>query len=385
MDFEKTELTRNIKNEARRLGFDMVGVTTPAPPPHLDVYRRWLDQGRHGEMAYLARESAIRRRSDPLEILPECKSILVTGLNYLPSGMDAKTSSPHIAAYALGEDYHDVLSTRLKELAHFIHRLVGSIPSRIYIDTGPVLEKELAQRSGLGWIGKNTCLINPRMGSYFFLGELLLGIDLEIDTPFEEDRCGSCTRCIDACPTGCILPDRTLDAQRCISYLTIELKSAIPRDLRSLIGDWAFGCDICQQVCPWNIRFGQTSNESAFQPNPFLLERSIPSLLSLSQEDFRTHLRKSPLKRSKWTGILRNSIIVAGNHGGMEAAPLLANLLMDHPNSMVRSHAAWALGRIGEYKLRNILEKAKESEEDPTVREEIAFAIQSCKKSANSA
>jgi epoxyqueuosine reductase len=374
---QKIQLTERIKQEARRLGFDMVGVTTPTAPPHLDVYRRWLELGRHGEMGYLANETAFRRRSNPLEILPECQSILVTGMNYLPSELGEKTPSPRISAYALGEDYHDVISTRLNNLISYIQQLVGSIPYRIYTDTGPLLERELAHRSGLGWIGKNTCLIHPEMGSYFFLGEILLGLDLEVDTPFENDHCGLCTRCIDACPTGCILPDRTLDAQRCISYLTIELKTAIPQDLRPLIGEWIFGCDVCQQVCPWNKRFAQISNEPAFQPNPFLSERSILSLLNLSQEDFHTHLRKSPLKRTKWTGILRNTAVVAGNHGGMEVVPFLENLLLDHPNAMVRSHAAWALGRIGGDETRTILVKAKALEGEPAVVEEIAFAIQS--------
>jgi epoxyqueuosine reductase len=377
MNSQKAQLTQQIKQEARRLGFDLVGVTTPVSPPHLDVYRRWLELGRHGEMGYLANETAIRRRSDPLEILPECQSILVTGMNYLPSEVGKKKTSPHIAAYAFGEDYHDVMSARLDKLLSYIQQLVGAIPYRIYTDTGPLLEREFAQQSGLGWIGKNTCLIHPKMGSYFFLGEILLGIDLEVDTPFEKDHCGSCTRCIDACPTGCILPDRTLDARRCISYLTIELKTAIPHDLRPLIGDWIFGCDVCQQVCPWNLRFAQTSNEPAFQPNAFLSGRSIPSLLTLSHEDFRTHLRKSPLKRTKWTGILRNTAVVAGNRGGMEVVPLLENLLLDHPNSMVRSHAAWALGRIGGHETRNILEKAKQLEGEPAVMEEITFAIRS--------
>ena len=377
MNSQKAQLTQHIKQEARRLGFDRVGITTPSPPPHLDVYRRWVELGRHGEMGYLARESSVNRRAAPLEILPECQSILVTSMNYLPSKMGKKSSSPRIAAYALGEDYHDVISARLNQLVGFIQQWVGPIPYRIYTDTGPLLERELAQRSGLGWIGKNTCLIHPEMGSYFFLGEILLGIDLEVDAPFEKDHCGSCTRCIDACPTGCILPDRTLDARRCISYLTIELKTAIPRVLRHLIGDWVFGCDVCQQVCPWNVRFARTSNEPAFQPNPYLSEQSIPSLLSLSREDFHTHLRKSPLKRTKWTGILRNTTVVAGNRGGKEVLPHLRDLLMDHPNPMVRSHAAWALGRIGGNETRQLLEKVKELEGEPTVVEEIVFAIQS--------
>ncbi len=377
MSSQNTELTVEIKQEAKRLGFDLIGITSPDPLPHLDIYRKWLDLGRHGEMMYLAKELAIRRRTNPSEILPECKSILVTGMNYLPEIKGGETSIPRISAYALGEDYHDVITKRLKKLMSHIHKLVGfPIPHRIYTDTGPVLERELAQRSGLGWIGKNTCLIHPKKGSYFFLGEILLGLELDTDIPFEKDPCGSCTRCIDACPTGCILPDRTLDARRCISYLTIELKSAIPHDMRPLLGDWIFGCDICQQVCPWNKRFAQTTDEPAFQPSLFLSKRSISILLGLSQTDFHAHFRKSPLKRAKWTGILRNTAITAGNHGGMEVVPLLANLLMDHPNSIVRSHAAWALGRIGGLEARNKLKKAKGTEKEPMVMEEIVNAQQ---------
>jgi len=383
LNTQEAVLTQQIKQEARRLGFDLVGVTTPYPPPHLDVYRQWLDLGRHGEMHYLAKEPAIRRRSNPLEILPECKSILVTGMNYLPSRSSGKTSTPRISSYALGEDYHDVIIPRLEELMHYIHRLVGfSVPYRIYTDTGPLLERELAQRCGLGWIGKNTCLIHPQMGSFFFLGEIMLGLELAIDTPFGKDPCGTCTRCIDACPAGCILPDRTLDAQRCIAYLTIELKGAIPKNLRPLLGDWIFGCDICQEVCPWNVRFARTTEEVAFQPNPYLLRPSLSGLLELSQDEFRIQFRKSPLKRPKWNGILRNAAVVAGNRGGIEIVPLLANLLMKHPASLVRSHAAWALGKIGGQAARESLEKAKGVEKDHSVIKEIIDAIQAQGKSS---
>lgn len=261
------ELTASIKTEAHRLGFDLVGVTEPSPPPHLDVYRHWLTAGRHGGMAYLASERALQPRADPRLILPECKSILVVAANYLtqPSQPSVGQIRARVAAYALGDDYHDVLLKRLDHLAAFIEVQVNqSVPNRIYTDTGPILERELAQRAGLGWIGKNTCLINPQIGSYFILGELLLGIQLEPDPPFSSDRCGSCTRCIDACPTACILPDRTLDARRCISYLTIEEKGNIPANLRSLIGSWLFGCDICQQVCPWNSRLRRPNQRSVF-------------------------------------------------------------------------------------------------------------------------
>lgn len=225
-------LTGRIKNEARRLGFSRAGVTTADPPPHWLAYEHWLSLGRHGSMDYLADP----RRADPHLVLPECRSILVLAASYPspPSAAPIGSTPPtgRIAAYAWGRDYHTVFPERLKMLAAFIEKEVGRpIPHRWYTDTGPLLERDLAQRAGLGWIGRNTCLIHPKTGSYSLLAEILLGIELEPDTPFTADHCGSCTRCITACPTGCILPDRTLDARRCISYLTIENKNEIPPGL----------------------------------------------------------------------------------------------------------------------------------------------------------
>jgi epoxyqueuosine reductase len=380
LNLQKTELTQCIKQEASRLGFDLVGITTPDPPPHIDIYKNWLEAERHGEMEYLAKERAIYRRSNPSRILPECKSILVTAMKYLPEPKDKKQRTPQIAAYALGEDYHEVISSRLQELMDDINHLVGfPVTHRIYTDTGPLLERELAQRSGLGWIGKNTCLIHPKMGSFVFLGEILLDLELVIDKPFEKDLCGSCTRCIEACPTGCILPDRTLDARSCISYLTIELKDVIPRDLRFLMRDWIFGCDICQEVCPWNVRFGLLTSEPSFQPLPFLNEPSITEFLQLSQEEFRTLFRKSPIMRIKWKGLLRNAAIVAGNCSDIQAIPALKRLLNENPEPLVRSHAAWALGCTGGQEVDKILREAILDEEDSSVLEEITLVIQELK------
>ena len=274
-----------VKAEAHSLGFDLVGVTTPDIPPHYGVYERWLIAGRHGEMGYLATERARQRRADPRQILPECRSILLLGIRYSKSRSESSLSlrvrnprggkvegdlgiTGSVAAYAWGDDYHDVLPESLQALVAFIEVQVGcKVPNRWYTDTGPILERDLAQRAGIGWIGKNTCLINPALGSYFLLAEVLLGLDIEPDQPFALDRCGSCKRCIEACPMGCILPNRTIDSQRCISYLTIELKGSIPHDLRPLVGDWVFGCDVCQQVCPWNQRFAPSGGDS-FAPRP---------------------------------------------------------------------------------------------------------------------
>ena len=329
-------LKETIKQKARQLGFTLAGVTSSLPPSHYDMFESWLNAGMHGEMNYLTEDRNRGRRADPRKILPECKSILMLGIPYAPA------SNGQIASYALGDDYHDVLPKKLQTLMDFIEHQVGCpVPNRYYTDTGPVLERELAQRAGLGWIGKNTCLINPTTGSTFFLAEILLGIELEPDLPFRTDHCGTCTRCIDACPTKCILPDRTLDARRCISYLTIELKDDIPEDLRPLMNDWVFGCDICQQVCPWN-RFSLTE-DTAFQAIIPLPVRT--SDLSLSPQEFNRRFKNSPIKRTKRRGYLRNLAVAAGNCGSLADLPILEKALED-TESMVREHAQWAIEQI---------------------------------------
>jgi epoxyqueuosine reductase len=250
-----------------------------------------------------------------------------------------------VAAYAHGDDYHDVLPPRLRSLMSFIESQVGhSVPNRWYTDTGPVLERDLAQRAGLGWIGKNTCLIHPRRGSYFLLAEIFLALELEPDPPFPTDHCGSCTRCIDACPTGCILPDRTLDAARCISYLTIELKDEIQPELRSKIGNWVFGCDICQAVCPWN-RFSDPTGDATLHGRQEDYEPQLIHELELTPEQFNGKFRNSPVRRAKRRGYLRNVATALGNQAGPESLPALERALSD-PEPLVRVHASWAIERI---------------------------------------
>jgi epoxyqueuosine reductase len=282
-----------------------------------------------------------------------------------------------VASYAWGDDYHDVLSERLRSLVAFIEAQVGHpVPNRCYTDTGPLLERDLAQRAGLGWIGKNTCLIHPRLGSYFLLAELLLGIDLDPDPPFLPDRCGSCTRCIDACPTACILPDRTLDATRCISYLTIELKGAIPLDLRPQVGDWVFGCDVCQQVCPWNQRFAESQGDPAFAPRPAVPDPDLSAELALTPQAFSAKFKGSPVKRARRRGYLRNVAVALGNHADPAAIPALAEALRHDPEPLVRRHAAWALGQIGGAAARKALEGAMHTEQEGAVLGEVRAAIQ---------
>jgi epoxyqueuosine reductase len=342
-------LTQTIKAEAQRLGFSLVGVTTPDPPPHAAFYERWLAEGRHGSMGYLAEERARARRADPRRVMPECRSILVLGIPYNPPRPleDEPGVRGRVAAYAWGEDYHLILAEKLSALAAFIETEAGRpVQNRCYTDTGPILERDLAQRAGLGWIGKNSCLINPQKGSYFLLAEILLDLDLEPDPPFVTDHCGSCTRCLGACPTGCILPNRSLDARRCISYLTIELKDEIPADLREMIGEWVFGCDVCQQVCPWN-RFAAENGDPAFAPRQGLPQPNLAEELSLTPEAFNQKFKNSPVKRAKRRGYLRNVAVALGNSGDPAAAPALERAL-DDPEPLIRSHAAWALEKLKE-------------------------------------
>ncbi len=370
-------LTEALKAEARRLGFQLAGVTTPEPPPHLDSYERWLAAGRHSEMNWLATARARQRRADPRLILPECRSILVLGIRY-PAALPA-ASAPgegRVAAYAWGDDYHEVLPPRLQALVAFLEAQTGQpVSNRWYSDTGPLLERELAQRAGLGWIGKNTCLIHPRHGSYFLLAEILLGVALEPDPPFASDRCGACSRCLEACPTACILPDRTIDARRCLSYLTIEAKGSFPAALRPQMQNWVFGCDICQQVCPWNARFaGEQAGDPAFWPRAGLPTPRLIADLDLDVPTFNRKFRGSSIRRSKRRGYLRNVAVALGNQKDPAALPALIQALAD-PEALVRGHAAWALGQIGGAEARAALQCALQSEQDEAARAEIRAAL----------
>lgn len=377
---KRAELTQQVKEKAHQLGFTLVGVASAEPLQSFGRYQEWLDAGYHAEMDYLAHETQLQKRADSKQILPECQSILVLALPYSNPAqaprMIEDVPKGRIAAYAWGDDYHDVLKPRLQEIVAFIETEIGhSIPNRWYTDTGPILERELAQRAGLGWIGKNSMLINPQAGSYFFLAEILLGIELEADPSFEADHCGTCTRCIDACPTDCILPNRTLDAGRCLSYLTIELKGSVPVHQRTDIKDWVFGCDICQEVCPWNIRFAPDSGDPAFAPHPDLAAPKLKEELSLTAEHFNEKFRASPLKRAKRRGYLRNVALALGNAADPAAIPSLAQALASDPEPLLRAHAAWALGRFEEESAKAALKSALIAEKDLDVCAEIELAL----------
>jgi len=348
-------LAQIIKTEAIRLGFALVGITTPESPPHWPAYEHWLAMGHHGSMNYLTDY----RRANPHLVLPECRSILVLALRYpnpgtakdfLPTSRKAPESSHgYIAAYARGRDYHLVFPERLKTLVAFIEKQVKPpLLHRCYTDTGPLLERDLAQRAGLGWFGKNSCLIHPKIGSYFLLAEILLGIELEPDTPFTADRCGNCSRCISACPTHCIQPDRTIDARRCISYLTIENKKEIPPALRPQLGNLVFGCDICQQVCPWN-RFAGEGHFPAFDARPGFPDPVLIEDLTLTPQKFNRKFKENPVLRSKRRGYLRNIAVALGNSRDPAALQALEKAIVDQ-DPLIREHAAWALKKIREDK-----------------------------------
>ena len=308
-----------LRAQAYGLGFDLVGFTRLGPAETSARYEEWLERGRAGEMTYL--ERGAEKRRDSRRPFPGTSSAVVVGMSY-----GGREPSGPVARYARGDDYHDVMTAKLRELHRWLSSHVGrDVVGKAYVDTGPILERDLARRAGLGWFGKNTNLINPRLGSFFFLGALLVDLELAPDEPFDADRCGSCTRCIDACPTSAITAPRELDATRCISYLTIELKGAIPEELRQPIGGLLYGCDICQDVCPWNVRFARhLPDDSPYAAREFLRGKDARTLarqiLEMGDEEFRVAFRKSPMKRAKLRGLKRNAAVVLGNLG-VEAPP----------------------------------------------------------------
>jgi len=327
-----------IKSRAAELGLDVCGITSADPARHAAFYQQWTAEGRAGEMRWLEREP--ERRTDPRKVLPEAKSIIVAGLNYWQAQPKGRG---RIARYALGEDYHHVLLEKLEALAAEI-AASSREKTKIYVDTGPVLEKPLAERAGLGWQGKSTMLIHTKLGPWLLLGEIITTLELEPDAP-QRDHCGSCSRCITACPTGAITGPYQLDARRCIAYLTIELKGSIPEELRPLIGDRVYGCDECLDVCPWN-RFAQTTREARFLAKEEDDGRDrLHALLEISQAEFKRRFARSPILRVKRRGLLRNVCVVLGNIGTVDDLPALRRAA-EHEEPLVREHAAWAVKEI---------------------------------------
>ena len=296
--------TKLIRDEAYRLGFDFIGFAK-AEKMEEEAYRleKWLNQGMHGKMHYM--ENHFEKRIDPRKLVEGSKSVITLLYNYFPDQNQDDPTAPKISKYAYGKDYHFVIKHKLKDLLKFIQEKVGEVNGRCFVDSAPVLERDWAKRSGTGWIGKNTLLINPKQGSYFFLAELIVDLDLEYDGPMK-DYCGRCTRCIDACPTEAISPEGyVVDGSKCISYFTIELKESIPEEYKDQFENWAFGCDICQDVCPWN-RFSKKHQEPEFEPHPDLLKMTQSDWIDLTEEVFRELFRKSAVKRTKFKGLKRN-------------------------------------------------------------------------------
>jgi epoxyqueuosine reductase len=373
-------LTQSIKERARELGFDRVGVTPARPSPRLDAYLDWIEAGMHGQMAYMARPDRVARRRDLELILPGVRSVVVVALDYFtlqpPPEIALDPSRGRISNYAWGRDYHAVMTPRLEELAAFVRdEAPGQVAHRAYVDTGPILERDHAEQAGLGFTGKNTLRIAPHGGSYAFLGELLLTVDLDYDEPFDEGvGCGACTRCLVACPTQAFSRPYALDARRCISYLSIELKGPIPRDLRPQMGNWVYGCDACQEVCPFQ-RFAQTTWEEAFYPQDYDdMAPPLLDLLALDEDAFNHRFADSPIKRIGRDRLVRNACVAAGNWGEPDVFVPLAGLLRDS-SPLVRGHAAWALGRIGENRAGATLSDALKAETDDYVREELESAL----------
>ncbi|MBW1294671.1 tRNA epoxyqueuosine(34) reductase QueG [Aquimarina litoralis] len=299
----KAEYTRLIKEEAKRLGFLSCGISKAEfleqEAPRLE---KWLNQNMHGKMSYM--ENHFDKRLDPTILVPDSKSVISLLLNYFPSEIQKDPEAPKISKYAYGQDYHHVIKKKLKELQGFISEHIGEVHGRAFVDSAPVLDKAWAAKSGLGWIGKNSNLLTQKVGSFYFIAELIIDLELEYDTPVT-DHCGTCTACIDACPTQAIVDPYVVDGSKCISYFTIELKEEIPSDFKGKFDDWMFGCDVCQDVCPWN-RFSKSHSEPLFNPKPELLDMTKKDWEEITQEVFSKVFQKSAVKRTKFSGLKRN-------------------------------------------------------------------------------
>ena len=393
----KDELAVRLAEKARELGFNFFGLIPAQPARRLDAYLAWIEQERHGKMGYLARPDRMVRRQDLNVILPGVQTILCVGLNYFPGKVPAHIaqdpSRARISNYAWGVDYHDVMTPRLQELAAWLQsQAQAQVQNRVYVDTGAILERDHGETAVLGFTGKNTMLINPRHGSFFFLGEILTTLPMTdnrqpfdllraspqaINRPSKTPTCGSCQRCQSACPTNAFPEPYVLDARRCISYLTIELKDWIPQELRPLMGNWIYGCDVCQEVCPFN-RFAALTAEADFYPGEWRLESGdwhvvappLLEMLALDEAGFQARFANSPIKRIKRNRLVRNACVAAGNWGHESAVHMLTALLTDS-DPPIRGHAAWALHQIGTDAAKTAVMQALVTEPDDRVRLEM--------------
>jgi epoxyqueuosine reductase len=334
-------LEARIKSQAHALGFELAGIAPAAPADGFGRLHDWLDRDFAGEMDYMRRHAEARRH--PAAVLPEVRSVVMVGMNY-SAAVATPPAAGKVARYARGADYHDVLRRRLNQLLAWVQEQRPSCRGRGVVDTAPLLERDFARRAGLGWFGKNTMLLNKRHGSYFFLGALLLDLELRPDPTHEASHCGTCTACLDACPTQAFAAPGLLDSRRCLSYLTIELKGSVPEGMRPAMSEWLFGCDVCQEVCPWN-RKAPPAAEPALRPRPDLIAIDPLELLGLSDEEFRRRFRGTALWRTKRRGLLRNAALILGNRGDPAALPALQKAL-DDPEPVIREAARWAIARI---------------------------------------
>jgi epoxyqueuosine reductase len=368
-------LTQQLKDMALSLGFELVGIALPHAPVTLPNFLSWLDQGYAGDMSYL--KNGAQTRVSAENLLPGVRSLVTLGISYHQPLARSQLTPPlygHMATYTSGQDYHDLLWKKLAVLREWLISQVPTARSRGIVDTAPVLERDLARTAGLGWFGKNTMLINKHLGSFFFIATLLTTVELEPDQPHRASHCGNCTACLDACPTQAFPEPRILDATKCISYLTIELKKPIPMEKRPLLGNWVFGCDICQDVCPWN-RKAPSARDVAFLP-PQDQQRSLDliELLTLNREQFRQRFRHTALWRTRRRGLLRNAAIVLGNQRDPRAIPALIHALADD-EAVVRGAAAWSLGHFSESDGRKALLARLVFETDEEVIAEIKAAL----------
>jgi epoxyqueuosine reductase len=343
-----SQLKDAFKAKAQQVGFTQVGITEAFPAPHIDAFHHWVEQDGHAGMAYLARPDTLAKRADPRLILADCQRVICLAMPYLPPQAplgETRSGYGRVSAYALTVDYHLTIEEKLNELALFLNaNAPKAVAVRSYVDTGPVLERAFAEQAGVGMPGKNTNLIIPGVGSYVFLAVMLTDLPLLVDPPFTRDLCGSCQRCIEACPTGCILPDRTIDAARCISYLTIENKSSIPDELKPKVGSWFFGCDACQMVCPHNARPGEHTSPLGDPSLPEFV--NLYELLAWDEFTITTRFADTALLRAKRRGLLRNAAVVLGNQGDTNALPLLRRHLAEENDPVLQDAFAWAIRQI---------------------------------------
>jgi epoxyqueuosine reductase len=348
---DPAQASERVKALGLAVGFDLAGVAPAAPTRETEFLREWLARGYAGEMAWIGRR--VEERVDPRRVLPGARSVVALGLVYDPGApRDPEPGGRRIARYAGGADYHDVLIDRVRAFEAGLAPLLGRpVRTRGYVDTGPVLERAFAARAGLGWIGKNSCVIHPRLGSYLFLAVVVTDAELASDAP-EPDHCGSCRACLDACPTSAFPQPYVLDATRCISYTTIESRGALPEPLRAAHGDWVFGCDVCQEVCPWNLRERRRvppdshGLRARLAPREPWLAPTLAWLLALDEESWRAATRRTALRRARYRGLLRNALVAAGNSGDVSLVPLVRRHAQGD-DALLAEHARWALDRLG--------------------------------------